>query len=386
MSAISALKQNRLEKLDSIREAKIDPYPSKTKRTHTCRKALDNFEQLANKKIFLAGRLRSIRRHGGSCFANIEDGSAQIQIYFKKNEIGEKKYNFFIAHFDVGDFVEAKGTLFLTKKGEKTLLVEDYKILSKSLLPLPEKWHGIQDVEERFRKRYLDLIMNRDIREVFVKRNEIIKKIRHFLQKNNFIEVETPVLQPLYGGANAKPFETHHNALDMDLYLRIAPELYLKRLLVGGFDRVFEIGRCFRNEGMDREHNPDFTMLEWYAAYWDWEDLMKFTEDLMHYIDPKVFPKKWDKVKYEDIVKGGDDKMAYANIEKPTFILNLPNIPLCKKRQALQGVVRGVEIIKAFTEQNDPIKQKEAFEKQEKARQKGDEEAQRYDKDFIEAL
>ena len=251
---------------------------------------------------------------------------------------------------------------------------------------MPEKWHGIQDVEERFRRRYLDLIMNDDVRQKFLVRSRIIKSIREFLNEKGFIEVETPILQKIPGGASARPFKTHLNALDLDLYLRVAPELYLKQLLVGGMEKVFEIGRCFRNEGMDREHNPDFTMIEWYVAYWDWEDLMKFTEDLMYHIDPKMFPKKWARVEYKDIVKDGDDKASYASVEKPTFVLNLPNIPLCKDGQALQGVVQGVELFKAFTEQNNPIEQKKAFEGQEKMRQKGDEEAQRYDKDFIEAL
>jgi len=386
MSAINEIKQNRLEKLENFRKAKINPYPSEVKRTHTCQEALDNFDQLADKEVFLVGRLRSIRQHGGSSFANIDDGSAQIQIYFKKNEIGGERYNFFLDNFDMGDFIETKGTLFLTKKGEKTLLVEDYKILSKSLSPLPEKWHGIQDVEERFRKRYLDLIMNDDVRQKFLVRSRIIKSIRGFLDEKGFIEVETPILQTIPGGASARPFKTHLNALNLDLYLRVAPELYLKRLLVGGMEKVYEIGRCFRNEGMDREHNPDFAMLEWYVAYWDWEDLMKFTEDLMYHINPKIFPKKWDRVEYGKIVKNGDEKTAYANIKKPTFVLNLPNIPLCKDGQALQGIAYGVELIKAFTEQNDPIEQKRAFEEQEKMRKKGDEEAQRYDKDFIEAL
>jgi len=243
---------------------------------------------------------------------------------------------------------------------------------------LPEKWHGIKDVEERFRKRYLDLIMNEETRNIFKKRGEIIKSIREFLDNNNFTEVETPILQTLHGGASAKPFKTHLNALNMDLYLRVAPELYLKRLLVGGYERVFEIGRCFRNEGMDREHNPDFTMLECYAAYWDWEDLMGFMEKMMHHLDPKVFPKKWDRVEYNN--------QDFTNLKNPTFVLHLPNIPLCKEGEALQGVVNGIELIKAFTEQNDPIEQRKAFEGQEVLRKKGDEEAQALDEDFLEAL
>ncbi len=289
-----------------------------------------------------------------------------------------RKNTIFHNNIDIGDFIEINGTLFLTKKGEKTLLVKDYIILSKSLVSLPEKWHGIKDVEERFRKRYLDLIMNEETRDIFKKRGEIIKNIREFLDNNNFTEVETPILQTLHGGASAKPFKTHLNALNMDLYLRVAPELYLKRLLVGGYERVFEIGRCFRNEGMDREHNPDFTMLECYAAYWDWEDLMGFMEKMMHHLDPKVFPEKWDRVEYNN--------QDFTNLKNPTFVLHLPNIPLCKEGEALQGVVNGIELIKAFTEQNDPIEQRKAFEGQEVLRKKGDEEAQALDEDFLEAL
>lgn len=388
MSSINAIKQARLKKLENIRQKGINPYPAKVKRTHTCQEAIDKFEQLMaeKKEAILNGRLRTIREHGGSTFGNIEDGSAKLQIYLKQDELGEKKYKFFLANFDIGDIIEIKGIFFLTKKGEKTLLVKDYRILSKSLLALPEKWHGLKDVEERFRKRYLDLLMNKEVREIFEKRSKIVKKIRKFLHQNKFIEVETPILQRLYGGASAKPFKTHLNTLDIDLYLRIAPELYLKRLLVGGFERIFEIGRCFRNEGMDREHNPDFTMLECYAAYWDWKDLMKFIEELMHYIDPKIFPKKWDRVEYKDIVKNNDEKESFAKIKKPTFVLHIPNIPLCKKGEALQGVVQGIEFIKAFTEQNNPIEQREAFKAQEVLRKKGDEEAQPLDNDFLEAL
>ncbi|MBL7155463.1 MAG: lysine--tRNA ligase, partial [Candidatus Portnoybacteria bacterium] len=388
MSSIKSIKQARLKKLANIRQKGLNPYPAKVKRTHTCQEAIDKFEQLMaeKKEEILVGRLRTIRQHGGSTFAHLEDGSAKLQIYLKQDELGKEKYSFFLANFDLGDFIEVKGTLFLTKKGEKTLLVKDYCLLAKALLPLPEKWHGLKDVEERFRKRYLDLLMNKQVRDKFLVRSQIIKKIREFLEKKGFIEVETPILQLLYGGARAKPFKTHLNALDIDLYLRIAPELYLKRLLVGGFERVFEIGRCFRNEGMDREHNPDFTMLECYAAYWDWEDLMKFIEELMRYIDPKIFPKKWSRVEYRDIVKNNDEKESFPKIKKPTFVLHMPNIPLCKKGEALQGVVQGIELIKAFTEQNNPIEQREAFKAQEVLRKKGDEEAQPLDNDFLEAL
>ena len=285
MSSIEAIKQARIGKLKNIRKQGMDPYPAQANRTHTCQQAIDDFEKLSidKKELYLVGRLQTIREHGGSTFVHIKDGLGKIQLYFKKDQIGDKKYKFFQDNLDVGDFIEAKGELFLTKKGEKTLLIKDYRILTKGLLPLPEKWHGLKDVEERFRKRYLDLIMNEQTGEIFKKRSEIIKNLRNFLENNKFIEVETPILQSLYGGASAKPFKTHLNALDMDLYLRVAPELYLKRLLVGGLERVFEMARCFRNEGMDREHNPDFTMLEFYASYWDWEDLMKFIEHLLNH-------------------------------------------------------------------------------------------------------
>jgi len=392
MPSINAIKQARLKKLEAFRQKGINPYPAEVERTNTCQEAIDKFDQLAAEKpaggrgVILVGRLRTIREHGGSTFAHLEDGSAEFQLYFKKDELGQEDYEFFLASFDIGDFIQVKGTLFLTKKGEKTLLVKDYRILSKSLAALPEKWHGLKDAEERFRKRYLDLLMNKEVKEIFKKRSRTIQKIREFLNERQFIEVETPILQPLYGGASAKPFKTHLNSLDIDLYLRIAPELYLKRLLVGGYERVFEIGRCFRNEGMDREHNPDFTMLECYAAYWNWQDLMKFMEEMLHSLEPKIFPRQWDRVEYKDVVKGGDEKESFAKIEKPTFVLHLPNIPLAKNDQALQGIAQGMELIKAFTEQNNPLEQREALEKQESLREKGDEEAQPYDKDFIRSL
>lgn len=328
------IRDTRIEKLKQIAK----PYPGKV-------------------SLPYRGRIRSIRKHGKITFANIDNQ----QILLKD------KYP-----IDIGDIVEYDGKKIKTKSGEPTIEINKFNILAKSLRPLPEQWYGLKDKEIRFRKRYLDLLMNKEVRNIFEKRSEIIKKLRTFLDKNNFIEVETPILQPLYGGASAQPFKTHLNALKMDLYLRIAPELYLKRLLVGGLERVYEIGRCFRNEGMDREHNPDFTMLEWYAAYWDWNDLMDFTEELMAQFG---IPKKWDRIEYPKNLK--NEKEFYKKLKRPTFVLHLPNIPLAKKGQALQGVIEGQEIIKAFTEQNDPLEQRKALKKDKD---------QPVDEDFLEAL
>jgi lysyl-tRNA synthetase class 2 len=414
MSSIKEIKKTRLKKLENIRKAGINPYPAKVKRTHTCQEAIDNFEKLMaeEKELFLVGRLRTIREHGGSTFVHIEDGSAQIQIYLKRDELGEEKYKFFQDNFDIGDFIEVKGLLFSTKKGEKTLLVKDYRMLVKSLFPLPEKWHGLKDIEERFRKRYLDLMMNKDVRQKFLARSQIIKSIREFLEKRGFIEVETPILQTIPGGALARPFKTHHNALDLDLYLRIAPELYLKRLLVGGFEKVYEIGRCFRNEGLDATHNPDFTMLEFYWAYADYEDLMKMTEEMFEYIIQQTtnseqrtinyqgkkidFKRPWQRIEFLELGKNDEEvKEAIKKIIQPTFIIHHPleMSPLAKqldeeptKVARFQLVVGGLELVNAFSELNDPLEQDKRFKEQEKIRQKGDEEAQRYDQDFIEAL
>ncbi|PIX88529.1 MAG: lysine--tRNA ligase, partial [Candidatus Nealsonbacteria bacterium CG_4_10_14_3_um_filter_36_16] len=266
MATIDDLRKIRLKKLEAIRKAGILAYPGKTKRTHEIEEALKDFSNLARlkKEVILVGRIKSLREHGGSTFLDIEDGNEKIQAFLRKDRIGERGYKFFLDNFDIGDFIEVRGILFKTKKGEKTIDAADFKMLAKSLLPLPEKWHGLKDIEERFRKRYLDLIFNPEIKKKFEIRSQIIKEIREFLEEEGFLEVETPILQPIYGGAKAKPFKTHLNALDIDLYLRIAPELYLKRLLVGDFGKVYEIGRVFRNEGMDRTHNPDFTVLEFY--------------------------------------------------------------------------------------------------------------------------
>src|SRR3989338_5513721 len=319
MMSISSIKKTRLKKLEAIKKASFDPYPSKTARTHSVAEALEGFTAFfeAASSIILAGRIMSIREHGGSTFLHLEDQTGKIQAYFKEDKLGEKEYKYFLENFDIGDFIEIAGTLFQTKRGEKTIEASLFKILTKSLLPLPEKWHGLKDVEERFRKRYLDLVMNAQTREIFKTRSKIIEEIRNILTKAKFIEVETPILQPIPGGAFAKPFKTHLNAMGLDLYLRVSPGLYLKRLLVGGFEKIYEIGRCFRNEGMDKYHNPDFTMLELYWAYQDREGLMEFVEETMVELVKKTkgttkiayqgkeidFKTPWPRIKFKDLVK-----------------------------------------------------------------------------------
>ena len=269
--ALDEIRKTKIEKVKELRKMGIDPYPASSARTHSISEALGKFEDLASSQedIVLAGRILSKREHGGSMFFDIND-SNRIQGYVKEDVLGKDDFRIFHDLVDIGDFIEIKGHLFKTKKEENTLEVKSFRILSKALLPLPEKWHGLQDVEERFRKRYLDLLMNPEVKDKFIKRSRIIQAIRDYLIKHEFIEVTTPTLQPLYGGASARPFKTHLNALDIDMFLRIAPELYLKRLLVGGFERVCEFTTNFRNEGMDRDHNPEFSAVEFYAAYRDY--------------------------------------------------------------------------------------------------------------------
>jgi len=293
MATIDEIRKNRIKKLETIQKAGFLVYPGKTRRTHKVIEILENFSKISKskKEVILAGRIKSFREHGKATFLHLEDGTGKIQAFFRKDRLGERAYRFFLDNFDIGDFIEIRGILIKTKKGEKTIEVSDFKILAKSLLPLPEKWHGLKDIEERYRKRYLDLIFNPEIKKRFELRSKIIGEIRNFLEKEGFLEMETPILQPIYGGAKAKPFETHLNAFDMKIYLRIAPELYLKRLLVGGFEKVYEVGRMFRNEGVDRAHNPDFTMLEFYWAYADYKDLMRLTEKLFEEIIKKIFGK-----------------------------------------------------------------------------------------------
>ncbi|MEK7507011.1 MAG: lysine--tRNA ligase [Patescibacteria group bacterium] len=441
------IKQARLEKLAKLKKAGIDPYPAVSERTHEINQALEDFDALASEKkiIVLAGRVMAKREHGGSVFLDVEDSTGRIQIYFKKDVLGDDTFRLFIETVDIGDFIEAKGFLFKTKKAEPTLEAQSWRMLAKSLLPLPEKWHGLQDVEERFRKRYLDLIFNPAVRENFKTRSEIIKQLRNFLQQHGFLEVATPTLQPLYGGASARPFKTHLNALDIDVFLRIAPELYLKRLLVGGFEKVFEFTTNFRNEGMDRDHNPEYSGLEFYAAYRDLDWLMGFTEDMFIFVLENIFGNT--KIKYQekeinfakpfkratfgnllkehtgiDYDTASEKDLAekvkalgltvekHANratladeifkkqirpkLAPPTFVRDYPveMLPLAKKLSnpnyvgAFQFFAGGFEMIKAFSELNDPVDQRERFKAQENKRAKGDEEAQRMDEDFIEAL
>lgn len=329
------LKKTRLKKLENLKKIGINAYPSKSERNFLISQIIEDFNFLKEKTdIKLAGRLIAIREHGGSAFANLEDYSGIIQIYFKKDILG-KDYDLFTQNIDLGDFLEVGGILFITKRGEKTLEVKNFKLISKAISPLPSAWYGLADVEERYRKRYLDLLMNKEVKKVFEFRSKIIKSIRNFLDISGFIEVETPILQILAGGAAAKPFKTKLQALKMNLYLRIAPELYLKRLIVGGFEKIYELGRNFRNEGMDRTHNPEFTMLELYAAYQDYNYLMNLTEQLFSQIIKENFGKyeiefnnnqiifnnlPWPRIEFETLVNSelGEDykKMSLASLKK----------------------------------------------------------------------
>src|SRR3989344_3722351 len=300
MSTIDELKKVRLEKLKSLQNSGLLAYPATTKRTHSISQALKDFSKLSKtkKEIVLTGRIMAQRGHGGATFLDIHDGSAsspqadngKIQGLIKEDKLGEKGYQFFIDHFDIGDFIEIKGILIKTKRGEKTIEAGDYKMLAKSLLPLPEKWHGLQDEEEKLRKRYLDILFNPEIKDMIQKRSIFWNSMREFLIGKEFLEVETPVLEVTTGGADARPFTTHHNALDMDVFLRISTgELWQKKLMVAGFEKTFEIGRQFRNEGMDAEHLQDYTQMVFYWAYADYKQGMKLVEALYKYIIKKTF-------------------------------------------------------------------------------------------------
>ncbi|MDP3953658.1 MAG: amino acid--tRNA ligase-related protein [bacterium] len=405
---LSDIQKDRLRKLKKLREAGIDPYPARVPKRTEIKEALEDFSKLsrANKRIYIAGRILSLRDQGGVLFIDINDGYGVIQVFANKKEL--KNFGLWKETLDVGDFIGAKGVLFKTKRGEKSLRAKKIDMLVKTLSPLPDTWFGLKDVEERFRKRYLDLILNPEVKGAFEKRSLLVRQMREFLWQEGFMEVETPMLHPTPGGAIARPFKTKHNALGEDFYLRIAPELYLKRLLVGGFNKIFEIGRVFRNEGIDREHNPEFTMLELYWAYQDYESMIKLTEKLL-----KPFIRgPWKRVKYADAFKryaGRDlakvkDKEEIDNIFKkkvrpslkaPTILYDYPKAisPLSKSKaddpettERFQFIINSMEVANGFSELNDPIDQKERMEYQEKLFRRGNLEASRFDQEFIEAL
>ena len=317
--ALKDYRKIQLEKRKELLAKSKVPYPAQAKRTHTAAETDKDFTALKRegKEITLAGRIISLRRHGGATFGNLRDGSGEFQFLFRRDNMGKNAYQDIIDALDVGDFAQVTGNVFITKRKERTLDVSKAILLSKAIRPIPEKWHGLKDVEERYRKRYLDLLMNAEVRDLFLLRSKIFEATREFLLGEGFVDVETPILQHIPGGASAKPFTTHSNAFDIDMYLRVAPELYLKRLLIGGMERVFEIGRMFRNEGVDSSHNPDFTMLEFYWAYSDYKDMMKLTERLLthvvkatgkgltrEYEGKKIdFKTPWERVEFTDLLK-----------------------------------------------------------------------------------
>lgn len=417
--------KNRAVRLKAIKEKGINPYPAEAKRTIKIAEGVKNFNKFlaSKKKFFVVGRLRSWRDQGNLIFTDLEDASGKIQLILKKNLT--RGFPFFKSVLDVGDFVEVSGKFFKTKRGEKSLEVSSIKILTKSLRPLPTEWYGLKDVEDRYRHRYLDFILNSASKDKIILRSKTVEELRKILWQEGFSEVETPILQPLPGGALAKPFKTFYNALDEDFYLRVAPELYLKRLLVGGFEKIFEIGKDFRNEGVDRSHNPEFTMLELYWAYADYKQLMKFTKSVILKLLNSLKLKKTLIYQGQKINFGGNWKIytfdgvlrefigAKANnlnnqevdevfkkevrgkLINPTFIINHPKAisPLAKANEKdsdlvdrFQLVVGGFELVNAFSELNDPIDQRERMEEQEKMYRAGDEEASRLDEDFLEAL
>ncbi|MCI0542268.1 lysine--tRNA ligase [bacterium] len=449
MSSLENIREERIKKMNVLKGNGMNTYPIETVRTATLFEVARDFAKLSKKKggVILAGRVMSKRGQGAIIFSHLDDGTGAFQILLKKDEMPEESFSLWGETVDVGDFIEATGALFTTKRGEKTLQVKSWKMLAKSLRPLPDKWHGLQDMEERYRRRYLDTLMSPEVKERFIVRSKIVSEIRRFFDDAGYMEVETPILQPIPGGASAKPFRTHHNALGMDLYLRIAPELYLKELLVGGFPKVYELGRLFRNEGIDVTHNPEFTTVEYYEAYSDAEKYMAFTEKLLQTIIKKIlkktsiehggqkidFSKKFARVPYlqlfgkfagmknaealrlDEIAKEakrlgvevaqGDTsakildaiykKHCRPRLIQPTFLTDYPAefSPLAKRREnnpamidRFQLVVGGYEIVNAFSELNDPIDQRNRFAEQERNRKGGDEEAQPKDEEYLEAM
>ena len=453
MEDINDLISQRIKKLEELRSIGINPYGNSFRVNDSSGAITDKYSSLSAEELAakqhhctLAGRIIALRSFGKAAFAHIQDNDGRIQIYIKKDGVGEDAYSIF-KKVDIGDFIGIAGILFRTKTGELTIEVEKFSILSKSIRPLPEKWHGLTDIEARYRQRYVDLIVNSDVKNVFKTRSRIIKEIRDYLDSHGFLEVETPMMQPIPGGATARPFKTHHNALGIDLYLRIAPELYLKRLIIGGFERVYEINRNFRNEGLSIKHNPEFTMLEFYMTYSDYNDLMILTEEMITTLSNKItggmkisawgheidLTPPWDRltlrdsvIKYtnidkkvledrnlaiewarrEEIPVKGDESLARIILEifekkveehliKPTFIIDYPTeiSPLARRKnddpditERFELYIAGIEVANAFSELTDPEDQRQRFLEQEKERAVGDEEAHKMDEDFIRAL
>lgn len=451
MEEINELIEQRIKKLAELRQSGIEPFGSSFYAEDHASELLNKFGSVEKEALeanpvscSLAGRIISMRDFGKAAFAHIQDTTGKIQVYFKKDMLGEKQI--IVKKLDIGDIIGLKGKLFRTKTNELTVEVNDIVFLTKSLKPLPEKWHGLKDIETRYRQRYVDLIVNPEVRQTFVKRSIVIKAIRDFLESKGFIEVETPMMHPIPGGATARPFKTHHNALGIDLYLRIAPELYLKRLLVGGYERVYELNRNFRNEGISTKHNPEFSMLEFYIAYRDYHFLMSFTEELITHVSKKTLgtlkipygdtiidltppwpritmlealmqkgvpqeifddsekARAWAKANKIEIEEGASpgkilDEIFKERVEpeliQPTFIIDHPVelSPLAKKKpdnpalaERFELFITSREIANAFSELIDPIEQRQRLLTQVEAKAQGDEEAHWMDEDFVRAL
>ena len=442
-----SVQESRREKLEALNRRGIQPFAYRFDATHRSGRILADAEALeaSGEIVRVAGRLMTKRGHGKAAFAHLKDADGLLQIYVREDVLGPEAFADAMT-LDLGDWIGVEGPVFKTKTGETTVRANRVELLSKSLFPLPEKWHGLTDVETRYRQRYADLAVNDDVRRVFRTRAGILRALREFLDGRGFVEVETPVLQPLYGGATARPFVTHHNALDRRLYLRIAVELYLKRLIVGGLDPVYEIAKTFRNEGIDRFHNPEFTMLEFYQAFADYEEMMEVTQDLVLHAVRSVhgsaripfdgqeidFSPPWPRVSFSEAAAKGlgverlpesekelrdlarragisvDPAFSYGKIldeiisvkvqpgfVRPTFLIDHPRdiSPLAKVKRGdpsvverFEVIVAGTELANAFSEQNDPDEQRRAFEAQLEQRKRGDDEAQLLDADYIHAL